>query len=119
MIFSFVIVFLINHPAVILIQFMIYIVSALQSPIINGYINRRVDSPHRSTVVAISTLLFTGALTVVEIGSGWIAETFGLTTSLLALALAATPIGFALLLIWNREVDASKATVITKTEGGE
>ncbi len=106
---SFVVVFLVAHPVVILIQFLIYSVSALQSPIINGYINRRVDSPHRSTVVAIATLLFTGVLTVVEVGSGWIANEFGLTTSLLVLALAATPVGFYLLALWNREVDGSRS----------
>jgi len=107
---SFVVVFVVTHPAVIFIQFLIYSVSALQAPIINGYINRRVDSPHRSTVVAIATLLFTVTLTVVEVGSGWVANEFGLTTSLLVLALAATPVGLFLLLLWNREVDLSRAT---------
>ena len=105
---SFIVVFFVTHPAVIMIQFLIYAVSALQSPIIYGYINKRVDSPHRSTVMAIATLLFTVALTVVEIGAGWVANEFGLTTSLLVLALACTPIGFVLLLVWNREVDLSR-----------
>ena len=104
---SFIVVFVVAHPAVIFIQFLIYSVSALQAPIINGYINRRVDSQHRSTVVAIATLLFTAVLTVVEVSAGWVASEFGLTTSLLVLALAATPIGFYLLMLWNREVDFS------------
>jgi len=114
---SFVVVFLIAHPAVILIQFLIYSVSALQSPIINGYINKRVDSPHRSTVVAIATLLFTIILTVVEVGSGWVANEFGLTTSLLVLALGATPVGFLLLILWNREVDLSRAAGNARAKG--
>lgn len=112
---SFVVVFLISNPAVIMIQFLIYAVSALQSPIINGYINKRVDSPHRSTVVAIASLLFTVVLTVVEIGSGWVAQRFGLTTSLLVLAIAASPISLYLLVLWNREVDSSKADGFPKT----
>jgi len=102
---SFVVVFLVTHPSVILIQFVVYSVSALQAPIINGYINKRVDSQHRSTVIAIASLLFTVALTVVEIGSGWIAQAYGLTTSLLILAIAATPVGLYLLVLWNRELD--------------
>jgi len=115
-ILSFVVVFLVSHPAVIFIQFLIYSVSALQAPIISGYINKRVDSPHRSTVVAIATLLFTLVLTVVELGSGWVAEKAGLTTSLLVLALAASPIGLFLLILWNREVDKSKKSEALRLE---
>jgi len=101
---SFTIVFLVASPIVILIQLPIYAVSYLQSPIIGGYINRRVDSAHRSTVVAISTLVFTALLAAVEIPSGWLANEFGAQATMLILALAITPIGLYLLLVWNKEL---------------
>ena len=105
---SFGIVFLVKSPAAIVIQFMIYSVSILVGPITNGYINQRVDSQHRSTVVSIGTLLFTLVLAPVEMGFGFLATAWGTRESLLILALTILPIGFYLLTIWNKEVDISR-----------
>ena len=105
---SFGIVFLVKSPAAIVIQFMIYSVSILVGPITNGYINQRVDSQHRSTVVSIGTLLFTIVLAPVEMGFGFLATAWGTRESLLILALSILPIGFYLLTIWNKEVDISR-----------
>jgi len=107
-ILSFTVVFLMASPVVILIQLPIYMVSYLQAPIIGGYINRRVDSNHRSTVVAIATLIFTAVLTAVELPAGWLATEFGARETMLILAIACAPIGLYLLSIWNREVDREK-----------
>jgi MFS family permease len=104
---SFGVVFLVASPIAILIQFPIYIVSYLQSPIIGGYINKRVDSTHRSTVVAIASLIFTAVLTAVELPAGWLAEEIGMRTTMAILAVAVAPIGLYLLVLWNREVDKS------------
>lgn len=103
---SFVVVFLVASPIVISIQFLIYMVSYLQSPIISGYINRRVDSAHRSTVIAIATLLFTVFLVAIELPSGWFATSYGMRTTMMVLAIGATPVGLYLLRLWSREVDA-------------
>jgi len=105
---SFGIVFLVKSPAAIVIQFMIYSVSILVGPITNGYINQRVDSQHRSTVVSIGTLLFTIVLAPVEMGFGFLATAWGTRESLLILALSILPIGFYLLTVWNKEVDISR-----------
>lgn len=102
---SFAVVFVVKSPIAIGIQFMIYAVSSLQSPIISGYINRRVDSQHRSTVVAIASLLFTVFLVAIELPSGWFATEFGTRETMLVLALAVAPVGFLLLRVWNKEVD--------------
>jgi MFS family permease len=102
---SFGVVFLVKSPAAIIVQFMIYSVSILVGPITNGYINQRVDSQHRSTVVSIGTLLFTIVLAPVEMGFGFLATAWGTRESLLILALSILPIGFYLLTIWNKEVD--------------
>ncbi len=107
---SFLLVFLINSPIVIGVQFLIYMVSYLQSPIISGYINRRVDSAHRSTVVAIASMLFTIFLVLIEIPSGWFATQFGTRETLLVLAIGVTPVGLWLLTLWNRVIDKSNPT---------
>ncbi len=104
---SFGVVFLVASPIAIIIQFPIYIVVYLQSPIIGGYINRRVDSTHRSTVVAIANLIFTAVLTAVELPAGWLAEEIGMRTTMAILAVAIAPIGIYLLIQWNKEVDKS------------
>lgn len=105
---SFGVVFLVASPIVILVQLPIYMVAYLQSPIIGGYVNRRVDSNHRSTVVAIAAFIFTAALTAVELPSGWFASEYGARETMLVLALACAPIGFYLLSIWNRELDKER-----------
>jgi MFS family permease len=105
---SFWIVFLVKSAWAIVIQYLIYAVSYLVSPITNGYINQRVDSEHRSTVVSIASLLFTVVLAPIEIGFGFVATEWGTRESLLILALAAAPVGLLLLSIWFKEVDLSK-----------
>jgi len=105
---SFAVVFLVSSPIAILVQFPIYAVSYLQGPIISGYINRRVDSEHRSTIVAIASLMFTAFLTAVELPSGWVANQLGTRETMLILAIAVTPVALVLLSLWNREVDSSR-----------
>ena len=105
---SFGIVFLVKSAWAIVIQYLIYSISSLVSPITSGYINQRVDSEHRSTVVSIATLLFTLVLAPVEIGFGFVATEWGTRESLLILALTAAPVGLFLLSIWFKEVDLSK-----------
>ena len=105
---SFGVVFLVASPIAIIVQFPIYIVSYLQQPIIGGYINKRVDSTHRSTVMAIASLIFTAVLTAVELPSGWLAEELGMRATMAILAVSIAPVGLYLLLLWSREVDSSK-----------
>ena len=102
---SFVIVFLVRSPIAIATQYLIYIVAGIQAPIINGYINRRVDSEHRSTVMAIATFTFTILLMIVEIGAGYVATAWGLIESLMVLALTTAPVAVVLIILWNREID--------------
>jgi len=107
--FSFIVVFIVKSPVAIVMQYLIYAVSCIQGPIIGGYINKRVESLHRSTVMAIASMIFTAVLTVVEIGSGKVADIWGLQTSLLVLAIGIAPVGILLMLLWNKEVDQADA----------
>lgn len=105
MIVSFAIVFIVRSPVAVMTQYLIYVIAGLQSPVINGYIHRLVDSSHRSTVIAIASMLFTLLVVVVEVMTGWMASAWGLEESLLVLALAVAPVGVVLLILWNKEVD--------------
>lgn len=111
---SFAIVFLVRSPAAVLTQFLIYTVVGLQSPVINGYIHRLVDSSHRSTIIAIASMLFTLLVVVVEVATGYIASLWGLEESLLVLACCVAPIGAVLLVLWSREVDKFSRSVTAK-----
>jgi MFS family permease len=106
---SFVIVFVVRSPIAIATQYLIYIVAGVQGPIINGYINRRVDSEHRSTVMAIATFTFTLLLMIVEIGAGYVATEWGLIESLMVLALTTAPVAMVLMVLWNKEIEREKA----------
>ena len=106
---SFAVVFIVQSPVAILVQFLIYSVSVLQGPIINDYINRRVDSAHRSTVIGIATFIFTFILTIVEVSAGFIGQLWGLRESLLVLALGSSPMAIYLLVMWGRMVDKDRA----------
>jgi hypothetical protein len=55
--------------------------------------------------MAIASVFFTIIVVVVEMSIGWIADVWGLVDSLMVLALAVAPVGFTLLILWNREVD--------------
>ncbi|MCU0852142.1 MAG: MFS transporter [Thermoplasmata archaeon] len=108
---SFAVVFLVKSAEAIVVQFLIYGVSYLVGPITNGYINKRVDSQHRSTVVSIATFLFTAVLAPVEMAFGFLATEWGTRESLLILALCIAPIGIFLLSIWGTEIDKERAQV--------
>jgi MFS family permease len=104
--FSFTIVFVVTSPAAIAVQYLMYTVSGLLSPITNGYINMRVaSSQHRSTVIAIGSFIFTAVLTVVEVSAGWAASQFGTPQTMMMLAAALTPVGILLLWVWFKEVN--------------
>jgi len=54
--------------------------------------------------------MFTVLLVIVEVASGWVASAWGLKESLLVLAIASAPVAVVLLLLWSKEVDASRAS---------
>ncbi|UCE45128.1 MAG: MFS transporter [Methanobacteriota archaeon] len=105
---SFVVVFVVRAPVAIVTQYPIYVVAGIQGPIIFGYINQRVDSEHRSTIVSIATFMFTAVLVAVEVLAGFLASAWGLIESLFVLTLATAPIAVILLLLWSREIDREK-----------
>lgn len=114
---SLLVVFIVRSPVAIAMQYLIYIVAGVQGPIINGYINRRVDSEHRSTIMAIATFTFTLLLVAVEVGAGYVATAWGLIESLLVLAVLSAPIAVALLVLWGKELEKERASGISAVGG--
>ena len=112
---SFFVVFLVRDPIAIVTQYPIYLVAGIQGPIINAYINRRVDSEHRSTVMAIAVFTFTSLLVVFEIAFGYLAEAWGFVNSIMAMALLTLPITCALLYLWGKEVDRERAAPVSSS----
>ena len=113
---SFVIVFVVRAQIAIVTQYLIYVVAGIQGPIIFGYINQRVDSEHRSTIVSISVFIFTVILVVVEVAAGFLATAWGLVESLFVLTLCTAPIAAVLMLLWSKEVDRERAARSTIPE---
>lgn len=111
MFISLVVVFLVQSTAAIVVQYLIYAVADLQSPIVGGYINKRVDSAHRSTIAAISSVMFTAILVTVETSAGFVAEAWSIQGSVLLIALGSLPIALFLLLTWGRLIDSERAAV--------
>ncbi|UCE92155.1 MAG: MFS transporter [Methanobacteriota archaeon] len=105
---TFLVVFIVRSPVAIVMQYLVYVVAGIQGPIINGYINQRVDSEHRSTIMAIATFAFTALLVVVEVCVGYVASAWGLINSLLLLAILSAPIAVTLLAMWGRALDREK-----------
>ena len=112
---SFFVIFLVRDPVAIVTQYPIYLVAGIQGPIINAYINRRVDSEHRSTVMAIAVFTFTSLLVVFEIAFGYLAEAWGFVNSIMAMALLTLPITCALLYLWGKEVDRERAAPVSSS----
>ena len=106
---SFLVVFVVRAPIAIVTQYLIYVVAGIQGPIIFGYINQRVDSEHRSTIVSIATFMFTVILVAVEVAAGYLASAWGLIESLFALTLCTAPIAIILLAMWSKELEKEKA----------
>lgn len=114
---SFVVVFVVRAPIAIVTQYLIYVVAGIQGPIIFGYINQRVDSEHRSTIVSIAMFIFTIVLVVVEVAAGFMASAWGLIESLFVLTLCTAPIAVILMRLWNREVDRERLAGDTRPIG--
>ena len=106
---SFAVVFAVRAPIAIVTQYLIYVVAGIQGPIIFGYINQRVDSEHRSTIVSIATFIFTIILVTVEVAAGYMASAWGLIESLFVLIMATLPIAVVLMVLWSMEVDKERA----------
>ncbi len=112
---SFFVVFLVESVVAVSTQYVVYIIGGIQGPILFGYINQRIDSAHRSTVIAIATFMFTFTLAITEVASGYVATEWGLPESLALLAIITAPVAIILMLMWNKTVDAERAAGTSAT----
>lgn len=77
-------------------------VNGLQDPILASYINHRIDSAHRATVLSVQSVISSIILAVIEPIAGVIADAYGLRAVFLMFAAVTLVLGGAMLLLWDR-----------------
>jgi len=103
------VIFLLDHPSAIITQFIMYGILGLQSPIIYGYVNRRVGAGQRATILALANLTLVIGILGVEPIAGFLADAVGLRGSLLILGLASAVPAVVVLWAWTRNLDREAA----------
>jgi MFS family permease len=78
------------------------IVAGLQPPIVATYINKRIPSERRATILSVQSVVASGVLAIGEPISGLIADKFGLRPMFFAFGVSIMLIAVPLLLLWQR-----------------
>ncbi len=103
-----------NHLGLLGAIFMVSIAQAALRPIVAGYINRRITSDQRATVLSIFALALAGAMSVVLLGIVPAADAIGFPAAFgLALFVTAT-LGVALWLLWRRVHQRDQAAQVQR-----
>jgi MFS family permease len=77
-------------------------VAGLQPPIIATYVNNRIPSERRATILSVQSVVASGILAICEPIGGVVADQFGLRAVFLTFALITAAIAFPTLLLWGR-----------------
>ena len=91
-----------NHLGLLGAIFLVSIAPALVRPIANGYINRRITSDQRATVLSILSLVHGGAMSVVVIVFLPAADIISFPASFGLAFLTVITLGAGLCLFWHR-----------------
>lgn len=85
-------------------------VAGMQNPVLASYVNRRIPSERRATMLSVQSVIASFLLIGIEPLGGVLADQFGLQAMFLAMGLIVAVFGTGVLLLWNRaETDALKA----------
>ncbi len=77
-------------------------VHGLQTPVLENYINHRIDSRRRATILSVQNVAMSLILAAVNPLGGIIADRFGLQSVFLMYAAATLVLGLGSLLLWHR-----------------
>ena len=77
-------------------------VRGLHPPVLAGYVNRRIESPRRATVLSVQNLMGNVVMAVVWPLAGVVADGCGLPAVFLMYALGTLAVGGGALLVWDR-----------------
>ena len=78
------------------------VVAGLQPPIIATYVNNRIPSERRATILSVQSVVQSGILAICEPIGGLVADQFGLRAVFLTFAVLTVLFAFPLLLLWTR-----------------
>lgn len=82
-------------------------VAGMQNPVLATYVNRRIPSERRATMLSVQSLIASFLLAGMEPLSGVLADAYGLQGMFLAIGVLIAVFGGAVLYLWNRaETDA-------------
>ena len=77
-------------------------VAGLQPPIIATYVNKRIPSERRATILSVQSVVASGILAISQPIGGIVADQFGLRAVFLTFALMTLALAIPTLLLWNR-----------------
>lgn len=80
-------------------------VAGIQNPLLATYINKRIPSERRATMLSVQNLVGNVVFAVVQPCAGLLADTFGLRAVFLTFGLGTAVAGTAVLLLWQRSED--------------
>lgn len=86
------------------------IVAGMQNPIIATYVNRRIPSERRATILSVQSVVGSVLLAVSEPAGGLIADQFGLRAVFLAFGAFTTTAGSVVFVLWLRADSAAGVT---------
>jgi MFS family permease len=78
------------------------LVAGVQPPIVATYINQRIPSERRATILSVQSVVASGILAAGQPIGGVIADQFGLRAVFLVFGLLTVTLGTAVLVQWNR-----------------
>lgn len=78
------------------------LVAGMQPPIIATYINKRIPSERRATILSVQSVVASGILAVGQPIGGLIADQFGLRAVFLAFGIMTIAVALPTLLLWTR-----------------
>jgi MFS family permease len=78
------------------------VVAGLTPPIMSTYVNNRIASSRRATILSVQSVVQSGMLAVCEPLGGFMADQYGLRAMFLTFAALTAALAFPLLLLWTR-----------------
>lgn len=85
-------------------------VAGMQNPVLATYVNRRIPSARRATILSVQSVVGSMLLAVSEPVGGFIADRFGLRAVFLAFGLMAATFGAAIYVLWFRADTAAETS---------
>jgi MFS family permease len=95
------------------------VVAGMQNPVLATYVNRRIPSERRATMLSVQSVVASLLLAGLEPAGGFLADEFGLQAMFLAFGALMTVMGAAVLMLWSRAEEAELSAEAAASRVGE